>query len=503
MSPSQWAATFAALVVLSGCVSSREREDERASAWVDAYLDAMCAFHARCETDFAGFAERHQSACHEEGYAYLRRAAARAGRTTRLDDDIASGCLAAIDAASCRVAPQTLVPALIACQRPFVGLVEVAGACDPTLGVTMASECAPGLYCRSLDGACGGACEALPRRGESCSAARACADGATCVVEDEGLRCRAWSLGAGEACDVGDRCALVDGIAHACVEGRCAPVPVVAVGEACAMGVARCEDDAWCADGICTARGALGDACGPVQPCVEGLRCDTDSAPPRCAPLGVAGDRCAGNHECAAEAPFCADSDGDGVEHCSVTADGSWCRVGPAGDYPFHAFDSCPETHVCAIAGEIYSHRCYPIAARGEACDDTRPCENGSRCVGARCIAIALPGEACGAEVACPLTHACVDGRCAALPAIGEACTDACFEGVCRDGVCVRRAAGEACDGMRTGWYRDCEGVCGGDVCVDLLDVGATCGWGLGGCDAELVCVPTSHDAGVCVARCE
>ncbi|WP_157070289.1 hypothetical protein [Sandaracinus amylolyticus] len=499
MSPSQWAAACAALVVVSGCVSSREREDERAIAWVDAYLDAMCAFHVRCETDFGEFADRHQRACDERGYPHLRRAAERAGRTTRLDDAIASACLEAIETASCRVAPQTLIPELIACQRPFVGLVEIGGACDPT----SASECAPGLYCRSVDGGCGGACEALPRRGEPCSGMRPCADGTICVVEEDGAWCRAWSLDAAAACGEGERCAAVDGVEHACIEGRCAPVPVVAVGERCQSGVARCGADAWCAGETCTARAALGDVCEPGLPCVEGLRCDTDAEPPRCAPLGVAGDACDGDHECAAESPYCADLDGDGVEHCSADADGAWCRGGLSGDFPFHAFDSCPETHVCAIAGELSSHRCYPIAARGSACDDTRPCENGSRCVDDRCVAIALPDEACGAEVACPLTHACVEGRCAALPRIGETCTDACFEGVCRDGLCVRRAAGEACDSMRTGWYRDCEGACSGDVCVDLLDAGATCGWGLGGCDAELSCVPTSHDAGVCLAPCE
>ena len=160
-------------------------------------------------------------------------------------------------------------PGIAVCERVFVGVVPVGGACFRS------GECADGS-CRNfscdcapsqVDCCCVGTCARAARLGETCG--ETCEAGLACVQVpgEKARRCEPLRE-PGEPCDgIFSRCVL----SVVCTRsepggtGVCAAAP--AEGEDCVSSpLAGCaRDDDWCdsASGICARRLPLGAACVP------------------------------------------------------------------------------------------------------------------------------------------------------------------------------------------------------------------------------------------------
>lgn len=500
MRPTRLALRLCAVVLslaAASCAISSERDDERATAWTRAYLDARCRFHVRCEAQFGTYAWREQLVCHPDSWATsLFERAARVGTAFTFDEARAQRCLAAIEDARCCV-PQLepYDPDLLDCNAVLMGALPEGSACNPTPPF---GGCADYGTCVADAGTCGGVCVGRAERGESCDFRR-CVDGTECRSGADGRGiCRGVELEPGAECNEAEHCRLVGDRPHLCIDGRCAPQPVLPLGDACEGAIGICSDDAACVDGICVPRVGEGVRCRSLGECQEGLYCDGPAPEGRCAwPAG----ECAVDADCPAASAYCIYGD-DGAGRCSADPTGARCWPYSSGVWTFHATESCPESHRCA-PNEVGLLVCRPIVAEGAACDATHPCAEGTRCDAGWCVALVGPGDACGVSALCPLSHRCVDGSCAPLPTLGDACEGVCFEGGCRDGRCELLGEGEPCDAWADGAVRQCRGRCVGGACGgERVGPGASCGLRVGQCDYDLVCVPQIDDSGLCGAPC-
>lgn len=176
-------------------------------------------------------------------------------------------------------------PGNAACERVFVGVVPVGGACfrgtECSEGSCHVSQCECGPSNKDC-ACCPGTCERAARFGEPCDSAR-CADGLVCASEP-GASTRQCEppREAGEPCDDNFRCVR----SVVCVRseqggmGVCAAAP--AEGESCPKdGSTRCaRDDDWCdpVDSTCKRRLPLDAPCVPSTsaegPCRSNTVCN-------------------------------------------------------------------------------------------------------------------------------------------------------------------------------------------------------------------------------------
>jgi hypothetical protein len=131
-----------------------------------------------------------------------------------------------------------------------------------------------------------GTCETVVPVGDSCVDAR-CTSDAECIDDVCVARIKV-----NETCDPdGVRCET----GTSCVDNVCTyPITIVDVGDACDQ-TNRCPYGTICLGGVCEATAAVGETCSPgVIECDTGW-CDEGT----CAPLGLPGDACTDDGQCA------------------------------------------------------------------------------------------------------------------------------------------------------------------------------------------------------------
>jgi hypothetical protein len=174
----------------------------------------------------------------------------------------------------------------------------------------------------------------------------------------------------------------------------CTPIPTVNAS-LCFPGVVSC------AQGVCAAYAAAGQACGDTLPaCAAGLHCDTASA--QCVAI-VAGGPCAQDFDCL------------GTEYCAGTTCSPRIAIGLACDVALGgcvAFAVCNPSGVCEAASHL-GQRCGS-SSQGTSflCVDSvcQPDANGDP----RCVAPLANGAACTAGAECASQGCGTDGTCAA-----------------------------------------------------------------------------------------
>ncbi len=299
---------------------------------------SYCTFGLRCES--TSDVQRFSVFCHP--IAVEQRLAFLLDRQPHMayDQDAATRCLLAIDAATASCTTPICEPVLI-------GTLTAGAACDGP------KQCAPGLACAGVEDAlrCSGECtpragEGEPCRNDVCAEGLHCARGRCAVDGLAGDRCaRSSECATGLACDqtLGECYALDD------AEGRaCDP-----------RGPDTCPVPTDCVDGVCT-RHPLGVIAGPGEPCGP----------------------CAADHYC--DDGTCMPNPGltqacdDDERHCMEGR----CVEGTCQLLPARA--PCDDDSECA------TDRCMGVcevpAAVGARCDTDRDCANGLRCDGGRCV---------------------------------------------------------------------------------------------------------------------
>ncbi|MEM6996281.1 MAG: hypothetical protein AAF721_37585, partial [Myxococcota bacterium] len=292
----------------------------------------------------------------------------------------------------------------------------------------------------------------------------------------------------GFECAPGLLCDFFDAVSGVCVE-------TLSVGDACFADY-NCYGDLLCdyGTGTCTAPAQLDEACAYANPedpqigtettrcagnlvcdpitetcgsqtCGFGSSCDADEECPqglscvqyRCDFLGVTGEECFQDGDCAAGP-------------CVYTGFGSVCHEIAADGEACEQHNGCASNYCDPATGE-----CTEQLAAGTACDPTAPaeqCEAGY-CDGVDCVAFGDLGDACPA-VQCNYieNHQCWDGTCQAFPLP---------------------------DGQPCGSPSDCQSGSCSTVCQPPPAVGDACT--LGGCGTDAFCALTDGNDGTCQAR--
>ncbi|MBO6934742.1 MAG: hypothetical protein JJ863_07200 [Deltaproteobacteria bacterium] len=301
---------------------------------------SWCAFGLRCES--ASDTERYSAYCHplaaEDRLAFLLERQPHMA----YDQDAATRCLQAIDAAigSCTMP---------VCEPALIGTLPEAAACDGT------DQCAPGLACvgGAMGNRCSGVCAPRASEGEDCRRDE-CADGLHCARG----RCQVDG-GVGDRCGRRDECAR--GLDCDRGTGECFALDD-AEGRACdPRGPDTCPTPTDCVDGVCT-RHPLGEVAGPGEPCGP----------------------CAAEHFC--DDGICRPNPGL-TEECDDDDDERHCMEGRCVD------DTCqllPARAPCREDRECATDRCMGVcdvpAAVGASCDTDRDCANGLQCDSNRCV---------------------------------------------------------------------------------------------------------------------
>lgn len=167
----------------------------------------------------------------------------------------------------------------------------------------------------------------------------------------------------GFVCADGHTCVLNLGICGECVRTS-------RRGQPCGTDVGRCAGEDTCVQGVCVARGGVGQACSETAPCVLGASC-------------VQG--------------IC--------ERFDVVTVG----------------EACGQTRRCPYNAVCVSGVCQAQAGLGEACAQPGQCRSGyCDAVTSRCEALKDPTQACQSSMEC-LSGICLQGRC-------EDLVSACFD---------------------------------------------------------------------------
>lgn len=80
--------------------------------------------------------------------------------------------------------------------------------------------------------------------------------------------------------------------------GRCYVPEVKSAGDTCNSPEAVCTDGYFCKDGDCVTKRPVGNACGPMSPCKDELRCVDDGTGGKCEAKFGKNDECSSDDEC-------------------------------------------------------------------------------------------------------------------------------------------------------------------------------------------------------------
>lgn len=368
-----------------------------------------------------------------------------------------------------------------ACERPRGAVTQALCPAWFTSDVAIGAACSFPV-CAAGEGLCvAGTCSARPSLGQACSPEGICAAGLLCIAGS----CAA-PVAAGGACVIDDACApplrCLAGTCGALAEvgGMCSDTSVCGPGllctaDSCATRAAgSCSVDLPCGNlelcatpRRCAPRGQLGASCDEDAACVDGLRCDPDSAVcvanPGLGEACVNGVLCAAELACDGDNGVCAPLPGAG-QACAFASDGPHvcaaplgCVAGLCGPLP-EAGEACTVDSRCAadlgcdftMDGSI----CVPRKAAGGACQTDRTCASGLYCdfVAGQCAPVLASGALCKDGNECGPAGSClpIGGgvfACGPLPAAGERCVFDCEAPLhCGSDVAAAICAAEVCN---------------------------------------------------------
>jgi hypothetical protein len=348
-------------------------------------------------------------------------------------------------------------------------------------------SCQDGLVCDAGSGTCR---HDPPRLGETCGVLVPCAGDLTCI----GATCVARAV-AGEHCDflVGNSCQ--DGLVCDAGSGICRHDPPQ-LGETCGLLV-PCADGLACFAAQCVKPGAAGGVCDPLvgNSCQSGLVCDAGSHHCRHDPPQL-GETCGLLVPCAdglaCFAAQCVTPGGSGTSCDPLVADS--CSGGLVCDLGSHTCrhdppqqgETCGLLVPCADGLTCYAARCVTPGSSGTACDPlvTTSCEAGLLCDPGSFTCRHDPpelGETCGLLVPCADGLACFAAQCVPPGAAGEHCdplvADSCQSGLVCDGGSFSCRHDPPQLGETCGLLVPCAGglACYAAQCVEQGDSGAAC----------------------------
>ncbi|MBL8954038.1 MAG: hypothetical protein JNK82_24895 [Myxococcaceae bacterium] len=358
------------------------------AALCDQYFDALCTFYSRCgamqdKATCLSVQDDRFNPWLRDACLFDERAQLDAGRVA-YEDRAAAACLHALRvSAPCTQAIEQFAPE---CASLFRGLVPAGGAC------ARSSECAPTHYCDSSVGMCPGRCVAKKPAGADAGLDEECQAG----MYPYAGKCRLFAL-------TGFSCAAIPPSND---PQRCIPNVAFCNGSAClplqgdggtCTSDSQCIFPLRCAASRCVRPAGTGEACGyglfpgtPSVPCKFDLACSEGLGGGVCRALGVNGQGCFNQFECA------------GTRQCP----GVFFGAGPDGGL------------------QIDAGSCTPASGAGAPCTAAQNfCDVGP--------------TYCNTDA----------GQCAARAAFGtmstctasEQCTppDVCLGGVCRRPYCV------------------------------------------------------------------
>lgn len=368
------------------------------------------------------------------------------------------------------------------------------------------SECASGLYCSRLSGACtpsGGRCLAdadcasdaqgqklCDTTTENCGACFKDADCPTNKPKCSPSRACVVCLGDAD-CGAGTLC-----VEATCVPGCSSSHPACPTGKVCDTRANSCVDCA--SDDDCPA----GQVCRRSA-CVAGCT----AANPRC-PLGLVCDGASGACVACLSDAHCKDPL---RLRCNVSAqtcveclpESDTCPVGAGCARDFTCRPGCKNDLDCA--GVAAKPQCDTTTRTCVECVDSSACPLGKICdVAARTCA-----DGCTANQPCPPGQGCCGGSCLDLSTTSNcgACGKACAAGVgCCGGQCLSLSTAQNCGscGATCGVGSDC---CGG-ACTPVYTAqncgacGRACGATQECCGLTCVSVTTVANCGACGNAC-
>ncbi len=360
------------------------------------------------------------------------------------------------------------------------------GQDDDCDGQTDEDLCEDGAPC--TQGACNldGSCKQLPLGGVACD------DGSLCTAKDvcvQGVCQGSANLGCDDSnpC-TSDSCDPVQGCTHAAQDGPCADD-----GNACTLDqcknqqcshVAAPSGSACSDDGNpCTTDVCAGNVCGHPPSSVgsacpdEGDSCTVDT----CDGKGACGHALKAG-TCAIQGVCVGSGSAQPGNACFVCDPGAnpkgWTA---ASGLPCNDGDGCTTSDLC-LAGTCKG-KTKDCSGLNDAC-------NSGICQGDQCVSVAKPSTTgCNDQDACTSGDHCSSGKCLGTAVNCTVVADACNDGVCAAGACLKKAKAngltctdnDACTltdscqtGVCKGKAKDCSGS--SDPCNDGVCSAGTCG---------------------------
>jgi hypothetical protein len=268
---------LAGVLLSAGCHSSEGGPPVPLDDLARLLADALCSNIGPCcqEGGFAHDPVLCQAAAENEMRQEIEQ---RRSANIVYDGDAARACVDAYTAMAKACHDEGAIGN--ACRFVFVGALQPGQPCTDNI------ECAAGASCqRASDGGparCTKSTLVHGKKGEGCWA--------TCTEDDGGSSCGFGGSGNGGNAT----CYTNDGLYCDARTFACTQMP--ALDEPCTAGTS-CAGEAFCDNGVCTAKRTSG-SCGELNNgCAEGVYCEMASR--QCMPLKTPGAACTASFECA------------------------------------------------------------------------------------------------------------------------------------------------------------------------------------------------------------
>lgn len=349
--------------------------------FIPRFFDGLCQKAIRCESKL-GIGALLEITCHPAvGELYLSRVFGSVGT---FDAEVAQRCLDGLASIDCSVSNTLFVSE---CEQLLSGVVQNGSPCQSDVSCV-------GGRCEQPPGACTEICVDKGNQGDLCTMPY---QDSEC---DSQLRCRGGSCElpgqAGDVCENANDCAS---LLWCDPSGTCQPLPNVGdqclngsttnYSDPC-RGSLVCKLDPGGSTRSCQPGGTAGMACSSDAPCAPGHRCDAGLCHLISGPGGTCVSKvdCPYLHECVAETcvPYGAIGDacsptlpcmqGSCVgQVCTALPDGSSC------DGSNGLLGGQCQNHCQSVGGSIYV--CAPLGGVGAACADafdSAACQSGLVC---------------------------------------------------------------------------------------------------------------------------
>ncbi|MCC7382514.1 MAG: hypothetical protein IT384_11820 [Deltaproteobacteria bacterium] len=325
---------------------------------------AECGRLERCGLLDTSFDRASCDAWYQDGFSCTEAreiAALSAAGRIGYDARAAASCRDALAATECTLGMRIDLLRSAACNGVFSGGTAEGERCS------VDGQCAAGLYCDGLDGACPARCRAPLGNNQPCDGSVRCAAGFFCSAT--GRRCLA-AAGTGAPCELsfagnscrdGSFCDSSQPGAARCVMARSRGAGCTSPYQ-CALGMR-------CIGGRCS-QGREDDGCATDVDCEDGLVCGAAHC---VVPGGVDAD-CASSGACLPSLACVADNGGGGAR----------CTARPRLD------QTCGGGQPACFLARCDSEHCVPPAEDGGACSMAEDCRVARGCQASTCLSLSL-----------------------------------------------------------------------------------------------------------------